>query len=110
MTSLATLAVLVIKGGYDNPRAFHAMGYMPVGIMESLRALLLTATLFLGPLFETLVVEGYWREWLAGQPLKDVFQDWITWRNIVVVSTVVHLHFSPAQFYPRCSNQLHSCP
>lgn len=61
------------------------MGYWPVGIVETLKALLLTATLFLGPLFETLVVEGYWREFLAGEPVKDVFGDWTTWRNIVAV-------------------------
>lgn len=86
VASLATLAVLVTKGGYENREAFHSMGYWPIGVMESLRALLLTATLFLGPLFETLVVEGYWRECLAGEPLKEVFGDWNTWRNIVAVS------------------------
>lgn len=86
MTSLSTLAVLVIKGGYENYDAFHSMGYWPVGMMETLKALLLTATLFLGPLFETLVVEGYWRECLAGEPVKEVFGDWTVWRNIVAVS------------------------
>ncbi|CAN8096876.1 unnamed protein product [Discula destructiva] len=83
VSSFVTLAVLVVRGGYDNLEAFHALGYWPVGVMESLKALLLTATLFLGPLFETLVVEGYWRECLAGEPLKEVLGDWITWRNLV---------------------------
>lgn len=87
VTSLSTLAVLVIQGGYENPQAFHAMGYWPVGLGESFRALFLTALLFLGPLFETLVVEGYWREWTTGEPLKEVFSDWITWRNLVAVSS-----------------------
>lgn len=86
VASLCTLAVLVIKGGYENPQAFHAMGYWPVGLKETANALLLTATLFLGPLFETLVVEGYWRECLAGEPVKEVLGDWTVWRNIVAVS------------------------
>lgn len=62
------------------------MGYWPLGLVEALRALLLTALLFLGPLFESLVVEGYWREWMTGEPVKELLSDWITWRNLVAVS------------------------
>lgn len=86
VVSLSTLAVLVTKGGYENPQAFHAMGYWPIGLGESFRALFLTALLFLGPLFETLVIEGYWREWTTGEPVKEVFADWVTWRNLVAVN------------------------
>lgn len=86
VASLSTLAVLVVKGGYENSRAFHAMGYWPLGLGEAFRAVLLTALLFLGPLFESLVVEGYWREWMTGEPVKELLSDWITWRNLVAVS------------------------
>lgn len=86
VTSLSTLAVLVVKGGYENHQAFHAMGYWPLGLGESFKALLLTALLFLGPLFETLVVEGYWRELMKGELVKQLLGDWITWRNLVAVS------------------------
>lgn len=61
------------------------MGYWPLGLGEAFRALLLTALLFLGPLFESLVVEGYWREWTTGEPVKELLSDWITWRNLVAV-------------------------
>ncbi|KAJ4392070.1 CAAX prenyl protease [Gnomoniopsis smithogilvyi] len=96
VASLSTLAVLVMKGGYENYQAFHAMGYWPLGLGESFRALLLTALLFLGPLFETLVVEGYWREWMTGEPVKELLGDWITWRNLVAGPLTEELLFRSA--------------
>lgn len=84
--SLCTLAVLVLTGGYGTPRALHALGYWPAGIPEAARALLLTALLFAGPLFEALVAEGGWRAWVTLEPVKEVLAEWTAWRNIVAVS------------------------
>lgn len=78
--------MLVLVGGHDTPQALHALGYWPLGLVEAARALLLTALLFAGPLFETLVVEGGWREWLSLAPVKEVLGEWTAWRNIVAVS------------------------
>ncbi|KUI57006.1 hypothetical protein VP1G_04289 [Cytospora mali] len=83
ITSLTTLYILVAKGNYGNGDAFHAMGYWPVGIPEALKALLLTALLFLGPLFESLVVESGWRDWMTLAPVKEVLNEMTAWRNIV---------------------------
>lgn len=91
VTSLTTFAVLVLIGGYGNDIAFHALGYWPVGLGASFRALYLTALLFTGPLFERLVVESGWREWLTLEPVKEVLGEWTAWRNIVAVS----VPFSP---------------
>lgn len=87
VTSLTTFAILVRTGGYGNNVALHALGYWPVGLGASVRALFLTALLFMGPLFETLVVEGGWREWLTLAPVKEVLGEWTAWRNIVAVSS-----------------------
>jgi prenyl protein peptidase len=65
------------------------MGYKPVGMGESLKSLLLTAALFAGPLYETLILDGVWEEWLRLQPLKDIWTQWTSWRNIVVVSQIL---------------------
>ncbi|CAK7207822.1 CAAX prenyl protease [Sporothrix eucalyptigena] len=76
-----------------NRDAIHLMGYFPVGLAETVNALLLTAGLFLGPLFESLVVERGWRAW-AGLPTADTprprvlgplfdLADWTNWRNYV---------------------------
>ncbi|ROW17479.1 hypothetical protein VPNG_00651 [Cytospora leucostoma] len=83
VTSLATFYILVAWGGYGNADALHALGYWPAGVPEALRALLLTALLFLGPLYESLVVEGGWRGWVALEPVKEVLQEMTAWRNIV---------------------------
>ncbi|ROV90334.1 hypothetical protein VSDG_08131 [Cytospora chrysosperma] len=81
--SLITFYVLVSRGRYGNADVFHAMGYWPAGAPEALRALLLTALLFTGPLFESLVAEGGWRDWLALGPVKEVMNEITAWRNIV---------------------------
>ncbi|KAL1858978.1 CAAX prenyl protease [Diaporthe australafricana] len=83
VASLTTLAVLTRVGGHGFGSALHALGYWPAGLPEALRALLLTAALFLGPLFEALVVEGGWRDWLALEPVKEVLSEMTAWRNIV---------------------------
>lgn len=83
--SLTTLAVLTRVGGHGFGGALHALGYWPVGLAEALRALLLTALLFLGPLFESLVVEEGWRDWTTFEPVKEVLREITAWRNIVAV-------------------------
>jgi prenyl protein peptidase len=62
------------------------MGYWPVGLVETAKTLLLTAILFVGPLYETFIVHGAWREWSGLQPVTDLFNEWTAWRNIVAVS------------------------
>jgi prenyl protein peptidase len=71
--------------------ALHHLGYIPVGLTETARCLLLTATLFLGPLFEASVVEGRWRGWIRLHGL-DVLCGWTGWRNIVAVRTTRPSH------------------
>jgi prenyl protein peptidase len=61
------------------------MGYWPLGLAETARSLLLTAVLFTGPLYETLVVDGEWKHWLSLRPVSDLFSDLMLWRNIVAV-------------------------
>ncbi|KXJ94573.1 hypothetical protein Micbo1qcDRAFT_232035 [Microdochium bolleyi] len=63
--------------------ALHSMGWWPIGLAETGKTLLLTAILFVGPLFEVLVVHGGWRDWLKLRPVYELFSEWTTWRNIV---------------------------
>lgn len=86
ITSLTTFYILAAWGGYTSSNVLHAMGYWPVGVLEALRALLLTALLFLGPLFESLVVESGWRDWTTLAPVREVLDEMTAWRNIVAVS------------------------
>lgn len=61
------------------------MGYWPLGLVETGKSLLLTAILFSGPLYETLLVDGGWRRFLSLELVTSLFSDWIRWRNIIAV-------------------------
>ncbi|KAK3368046.1 hypothetical protein B0H63DRAFT_528433 [Podospora didyma] len=79
----ATYAVLVGPAGASTAEVLHLIGLWPPALAESVRAVALTALLFAGPLFSYLVVDDGWRDWLCLDPLRDVWDDWLTWRNIV---------------------------
>ena len=83
--SALTVYILTRDGHATAADAAHLMGYWPVGLPETGRALLLTAGLFAGPLFEHLVVDSGWRAWTDLSPLKGLLGEWTTWRNIVAV-------------------------
>ncbi|KAM6484259.1 CaaX prenyl protease [Trichoderma sp. SZMC 28011] len=62
----------------------HLMGYWPLGLVETLKSCLLTGLLFAAPLYECLIIDGVWREWASGlQPLREIWAEWPTWRNLV---------------------------
>ncbi|KAI1497503.1 hypothetical protein F5X99DRAFT_361243 [Biscogniauxia marginata] len=81
--SIITLVILTSEGRASYGEALHSMGYWPVGLVETVKSLLLTAILFSGPLYETLVVDGAWRDWFSLQPVSQLFSEWTMWRNIV---------------------------
>ncbi|KAI1420579.1 CaaX protease [Xylaria sp. FL1777] len=81
--SLITFVILTSQGRATNGEALHSMGYWPLGLAEAGRSLLLTAILFSGPLYETLLVDGAWRQWLSLHPVSSLFSEWTRWRNIV---------------------------
>ncbi|EJT81778.1 CaaX protease [Gaeumannomyces tritici R3-111a-1] len=81
--SAVTFYMVTKDGHVSSEGALHLLGYWPIGLAESARSLFLTALLFLGPLFENIVVEAGWKDWMALRPLYDLFGEWTTWRNIV---------------------------
>jgi len=62
------------------------MGYWPIDLSATFRAMLVTGSLFAGPLFETLVLDGGWEDWVNLTAISATWSDMVTWRNIVVVS------------------------
>ncbi|KAK8065840.1 hypothetical protein PG997_012587 [Apiospora hydei] len=81
--SIATLVILTSQGQATYADALHSMGYWPLGLVGTAKSLLLTAILFLGPLYEALVVDEGWRDWTSLQPVTELFKEWTTWRNII---------------------------
>lgn len=61
------------------------MGYWPIGIGDTAKALLLTGLLFAAPLYECMVIDGYWNQWLRLEPLCRLWTEWPMWRNMVAV-------------------------
>jgi prenyl protein peptidase len=83
-TVCSVLTLLILQFLDASPLSpLHLMGYWPVDLFTSAKAVFLTALLFAGPLFENLVIDGEWREWTRLDPLKRVWADWPTWRNLV---------------------------
>ncbi|KAH9210972.1 hypothetical protein DL95DRAFT_392919 [Leptodontidium sp. 2 PMI_412] len=64
-------------------KSIHHMGWFPIGILEAVKSVGLTAILFLGPLFEGGIAEGEWRAWIRLRGLHTVIGGWIGWRNFV---------------------------
>ncbi|KAI0181061.1 hypothetical protein GGR52DRAFT_16930 [Hypoxylon sp. FL1284] len=80
--SLITFFILTSQDRVSAVEALHALGYWPVGLVETAKCFLLTAVLFAGPLYEYLVVDEGWQDWFTLRPLFRVFNEWTRWRNI----------------------------
>jgi hypothetical protein len=92
VTTFVVLAAVDDGDAVSSPlKALHRLGYLPVGLVESGRALLLTAILFMGPLFGAGIVEGRWRGWIRLQGLDAVVSGWIGYRNMVAVRPFLSL-------------------
>ena len=86
LCSIFTFLILSTRSEDGSSRPLQAMGYWPLGLRDTLRSLLLVALLFSGPLYESLVFDGLWKDWLVLRPLLNVWYEWTSWRNLVAVS------------------------
>jgi len=71
------------------------LGWWPISLIDLLKTFLLVTILFLGPLFESTVCEGNWRDWLRLRGVGSTLSSSIGWRNYVTVSPSPHLHDLP---------------
>ncbi|EER28999.1 hypothetical protein D8B26_000739 [Coccidioides posadasii str. Silveira] len=81
--SLGTLYLIVSKGHTTYLEALRFLGWWPLGPLEIVKSLFLTAILFLGFLFERGIAEGQWRNWIRWQSLIEPLTEWAGWRNYV---------------------------
>lgn len=87
------LWLVVDKGGSSLSAALSLLGWWPIDLGDILRSLLLTAILFIGPLYERGIVEGEWRSWFSRAKWSESLGGWIGWRNYVAVRST----YSPPQ-------------
>ncbi|KAJ5628411.1 CAAX amino terminal protease [Penicillium lividum] len=83
LTSLIVLWLAVNQGGSSLGAAMTLMGWWPISVADIARSLLLTAILFIGPLYERGMVEGEWRFWFRYGKLSESLGGWIGWRNYI---------------------------
>ncbi|PHH59651.1 hypothetical protein CDD81_2774 [Ophiocordyceps australis] len=79
--SLTTFFILHCTHLPSSP--LRRMGYWPLGLFETVNALFLTALLFAAPIYESLLIDGWWRGWVRLEPLRHLWAHWPTWRNLV---------------------------
>ena len=87
IVSFVVLWIIIETGELSLGAAMSLLGWWPVSLADIGRSVLLTAILFLGPLYERGVVEGEWQSWLQLHNLRESLGDWIEWRNYVAVSS-----------------------
>lgn len=92
VATISTTCILLNQPYIDGKVTARLMGYWPVGLSETARSLFLTAILFAGPVFESLIVNGGWRDWVGLTPIKEVWSDLLAWRTIVVVCEGIPSH------------------
>lgn len=86
-STVFVLVLIALKGDKTSlQEALNLLGWWPIGFVEIVKSLLLTAILFSGPLFERGVAEDGWRSWIKGEGVSGTLQSWIGFRNYVAVS------------------------
>ncbi|KAE8154793.1 hypothetical protein BDV25DRAFT_147000 [Aspergillus avenaceus] len=83
VSTLAVSWLITTKNNVSFPGTFKLLGWWPIGFPEIIRSLLLTAILFAGPLYESGIAEGEWRDWIKGRRVYETLYGWIGWRNYV---------------------------
>ncbi|CAI4211431.1 unnamed protein product [Parascedosporium putredinis] len=83
LCSILTLVIICQQPEWSLKDALWIMGIWPVGMRESVNCLLLVALLFAGPLYETFLLDGVWKDLTRLTYLKSLWQEWTIWRNIV---------------------------
>ncbi|RKU45159.1 hypothetical protein DL546_005969 [Coniochaeta pulveracea] len=78
-----TTALLLTHFNLSASEILHLMGLYPLALTSTLKALFLTTLLFLGPLFEALIVDSGWREILRLDAWSELWSDPLTNRNLV---------------------------
>lgn len=73
------------KSNASFSEALRLLGWWPVDFADVAQTLLLTAILFVGPLFEQGIAEGEWRDWVRGSRISETLRGWMGWRNYVAV-------------------------
>lgn len=71
----------------------HLTGLWPASGLDCANVLLLVAVLFVGPLYESLIVEGNWREISFRGAKERIWTSWLGYRNLIIAPISEELVF-----------------
>ncbi|KAK5131341.1 hypothetical protein LTR08_001007 [Meristemomyces frigidus] len=85
--------VLAIYGHATPQDVARLLGVWPVRPIDVLKVLGLVTVLFVGPLYESIIVDGNWRDWSFAALKEGVFDTWTGYRNLVIAPASEELVF-----------------
>ncbi|KAF2767484.1 hypothetical protein EJ03DRAFT_276006 [Teratosphaeria nubilosa] len=80
--------------GQATPRDIaRLLGLWPIIPVDVLKTLALVAVLFIGPMYEVVVVDREWRGWSLSALKEGLYDSWIGYRNVVIAPASEELVF-----------------
>ncbi|KAJ9641826.1 CAAX prenyl protease [Coniosporium tulheliwenetii] len=110
LSALITIYITTTHNGASLSHTLHLLGWWPLRPLDILKTLLLCSILFAGPLYESGIVDGGWRDWIRGRDLAETLGSWIGYRNYVAGpvteellfrSLIIPLHILAQESAPR---------
>ncbi|TKA68636.1 hypothetical protein B0A55_07376 [Friedmanniomyces simplex] len=98
-STVITVYILAIPGQATPPEIARLLGLWPLDPRDIARTLALVATLFAGPLYETLIIDSAWRQLAPATLTSGLFSNnnknhnWIAYRNLLVAPASEELVF-----------------
>lgn len=88
-----TVYVLAIYGHALPQDVARLLGVWPVNFIDVPKVLCLVIVLFVGPLYENIIIDGDWRDWSFSVFKEGIFDSWVGYRNLVIAPASEELVF-----------------
>lgn len=82
--TVIAVSVLVGLGSATPQDVLRLLGVWPIDLVDIVKVLSLVAVLFVGPLYENVVVDGDWRGWSFSGFKEGIYDSWTGYRNLLV--------------------------
>ncbi|KAK4580483.1 CAAX prenyl protease [Recurvomyces mirabilis] len=93
ISTVGTSYILVKYGHATAWDVLRFLGVWPVDPLDIAKVLGLVVILFVGPLYESILVDGNWRRWSISSLKESLYDDWTGYRNLVVAPASEELVF-----------------
>lgn len=84
VSAAVTIYILHQQASLQLLQILKLFGWYPVSLLDTLKVVVLVAILFAGPLFESCIAEGGWRDWIRFDGVYQTMTSYVGWRNYIV--------------------------